>query len=480
MQENNFEKKVQQKMDGLTLSPSGEVWQKIHFELAKKQQKKRGWLIFVLLFMSLAGGGLILIQQHSKTTVRKNDAADNSVVLKNATTIAKAMPEKISKNNRFSTTSEKEGFSHQNKIDKKPIVSNTTNKAIIATIPSNKGFTENEITTTGNTEAIHKRNKTSRRAAPKTIMQVTNAELEKALTEDLPLSLPKEFASFSLLEIENRKNNTCSTIINNEFCKTIPLSIEKAGMRNVIKKEKPGIKNSEKHRNLLFLISFGIGKTATASNYLGATANRIYYDNASSVGNNNGSPGSGNSSLNIPSSIKPATGLFLGFSAAKPLTKKSSLSIGLQYQFIATFINVGQPLVASNGSRSFATGNNNNYSNQYHFVQIPIELSSQLSHFKKHNFFLNAGVSLSQLLQTNALQFDNTAGRYFISNDNFNKTIIGVSVGLSINLLNDNRAPLLFGPSFSYSLTPIAGKGLYDKSNYGFLGIRLQKVLKKK
>ena len=93
---------------------------------------------------------------------------------------------------------------------------------------------------------------------------------------------------------------------------------------------------------------------------------------------------------------------------------------------------------------------------------------------------MNAGVSLSQLLHTNALQFDNTAGRYFISNDYFNTTIIGVSAGLSINLLNDNRAPLLLGPSFSYSLTPVAGKGLYDKSNYGFLGIRLQKVLKKK
>ena len=251
-------------------------------------------------------------------------------------------------------------------------------------------------------------------------------------------------------------------------------------MKNTIKTEKSGNSNLKKHQNVTFLISFGIGKTATASNYLGATANRIYYDNASQVGNNNGNPGSGNSASNFPSSIKPATGLFLGISAGKQIAKRSSVSIGLQYQFIATSINVGQPLVAFNGSRSFAAGNSNNYSNQYHFVQIPIELSSQLSHFKKHNLFLNVGVSLSQLLYTNALQFNNTAGLYFINNDYFNKTIIGVSAGLSINLLNDNEAPLLLGPSFSYSLTPVAGKGLYDKSNYGFLGIRLQKVLKKK
>ncbi len=480
MQENNFEKKVQQTMDGLTLSPSSEVWQKIQFELAKKQHKKRGWLIFILLFICLAGGGLILIQQDTKTTVSKNDAVDNKAALKDATAVAKALPEENILNSKFITPSEKERLIHQKKVDKNQIVNNKTDKAIVSTTPANKGFAAKQIFNSANTEAIYDQRKINKKAAGKTTMQVTNAEFETALAEDLPLSLPKEFASFSLLEIESRKNNTYSTIINNEFCKSVPLLIEKAGMRNVIKKEKPGIKNSEKHRNLLFLISFGIGKTATASNYLGATANRIYYDNASQVGNNNGSPGSGNSASNIPSSIKPSTGILLGFAAAKQIAKKSSLSIGLQYQFTSTSINVGQPIVASDGSKAFAAGNSNNYSNQYHFVQIPIEFSSQLSHFKKHNLFLNVGVSLSQLLHTNALQFDNTAGRYFIRNDYFNKTIIGVSAGLSINILKDNEAPLLLGPSFSYSHTPVAGKGLYDKSNYGFLGIRLQKVLKKK
>lgn len=480
MQENNFEKKVQQKMEGLTLSPSGEVWQKIQFELAKKQYKKRGWLIFILLFICLAGGGLILIQQHSKTAVSKNEAVDNKAALKNATVIAKALPEKISLDNTFNTPSEKKMVIWQNKLDKNPIVNNTTDKTIVSSTPTSKGFKANQISNTTNTEAIYDQRKINKKAAGKTTMQVTAAEFETVLSENLPLSLPKEFASFSLLEIESRKNNTHSTIINDEFCKTIPLLTEKAGIRNVIKKEKPGIKNSEKHRNLLFLISFGIGKTATASNYLGATANRIYYDNASQVGNNGGNPGSGNSASNIPSPIKPATGLFFGVAAAKQIAPKSNLSIGLQYQFTSTSINVGQPIVASDGSKAFATGNSNNYNNQYHFIQIPIELSSQLSHFKKHNLFFNAGVSLAQLLHINALQFDNTAGRYFISNDYFNKTIIGVSAGLSINLLKDNEAPLLLGPSFSYSLTPVAGKGLYDKSNYGFLGIRLQKGLKKK
>ena len=480
MQENNFEKKVQQTMDGLALSPSGEVWKKIQVEIEKKRDKKRRWFIFILFFICLAAGGSIWILQYSKNTVSKNEVSNNNAPINDATALSKALPEEIGVNNKPNTPFETKRLIHQKELDKNQVANNITDKPIASTTPANKRFTPDEISNTGNTEAIYKQKKISRKTTAKTTMQIAEAEVGEVSLVALPTGLSKEVALFSLLEMERLRDITPSIANSNVLYNGLPLLTEKTGMKNTIKTEKSENNNLKKHQNVSFLISFGIGKTATASNYLGATANRIYYNNLSSVGNNNGSSGSGNSSSNIPSYIKPATGLFLGVSAAKPLTKKSSLSIGLQYQFTSTSIYVGQPIVASDGSKTFAVGNSNSYSNQYHFVQIPIELSSQLSHFKKHNLFLNAGVSLSQLLQTNALQFDNTAGRYFRSDDYFNKTIMGVSAGLSINLLKDNEAPLLLGPSFSYTLSSVAGKGLYDKSNYGFLGIRLQKVLKKK
>ena len=480
MQENNFEKKVQQTMDGLALSPSGEVWKKIQVEIEKKRDKKRRWFIFILFFICLVSGGSIWKLQHANTTVNKNEVNNNIAPVNGGIALTKTLPGEVSVNDKATTLSKKKRLIHRKELDENPVVNNTADRANFSTTPANKGFAANKIFNTRNTESIYKQKKISRKTTAKTTMQVTGAEVEEVSLVDLPKVLSKEVALFSLLEIESRKNVTHATIINNEFCKTIPLLTEKAGTKKAINPEKSGKNNLAQHQNISLIISFGIGKTATASNYLGATANRLYYDNASQVGNNNGNPGSGNSASNTPSSIKPATGLFLGISAGKQIAKRSSVSIGLQYQFIATSINVGQPLVAFNGSRSFTAGNSNNYINRYHFIQIPMEFSSQLSHFKKHNLFLNTGVSLSQLLQTNALQFNNTAGGYFISNDYFNKTIIGVAAGLSINLLKDNEAPLLLGPSFSYSLTSVAGKGLYDRSNYGFLGIRLQKVLKKK
>jgi hypothetical protein len=481
MQENNFEKQVQQKMDDLMLSPSGEVWKKLQLELEKKRDKKRGWFFFILIVICLAGGGSIWLSQHQTTTTNdKNDMIHNSTAFNDSLAISKSQPGINKINNRINTQSESEKLIHQNKVDAKPVVSNKTEPSLVSKTLLTKEFNAKPVSGTENIERINKHQKFSRKAAAKTTINVTNAEIEIVLSEDFPIEIQKEFASFSLLEIENRKDISPSINITKDLKKGLPLFNGKADAQDLISKEKSGKSSSGKNKNLSFLISFGIGQSATASNYLGATANRSYYDLASSIGTSGGIPGTGNLRSNIPSSIKPATGFYVGFFGAKKITQKSSLQIGLQYQLTTTSIGVGQAIVAADGSKAFATGNSNSYSNKYHFIQIPIEFSSQLSHFKKHNLYFNAGVSLSQLLHTNALQFNNTASQYFISNDYFNKTIVGLSAGFSINILKDNEAPLLLGPSFSYSLTPLAGKGLYDNSHYGFLGIRLLKVLKNK
>ena len=41
MLENEFEKKVQQKLDALQVQPTDEVWQKIKVQVAQKKQKNR-------------------------------------------------------------------------------------------------------------------------------------------------------------------------------------------------------------------------------------------------------------------------------------------------------------------------------------------------------------------------------------------------------------------------------------------------------
>ncbi len=50
MEQNNFEKTVQQKMDELKIPPSDLVWTNIEKKISKKKKNKR-WYHFIFLFL---------------------------------------------------------------------------------------------------------------------------------------------------------------------------------------------------------------------------------------------------------------------------------------------------------------------------------------------------------------------------------------------------------------------------------------------
>jgi len=55
MEQNNFEKKIQQKLDELKIPPSDAVWENVEKNINKRKDRKK-ILIFFLLFISLASG----------------------------------------------------------------------------------------------------------------------------------------------------------------------------------------------------------------------------------------------------------------------------------------------------------------------------------------------------------------------------------------------------------------------------------------
>ena len=50
MEENKFEKQVQQKMDELKIHPADSVWEKIEARIEKKKHSKRGLFLFIIIF----------------------------------------------------------------------------------------------------------------------------------------------------------------------------------------------------------------------------------------------------------------------------------------------------------------------------------------------------------------------------------------------------------------------------------------------
>src|SRR5258708_5254010 len=56
MPENEFEKKVQQRMEELEFTPSGEVWKEVEYRIRKEKKKRRFFFWLPLLSLALGGG----------------------------------------------------------------------------------------------------------------------------------------------------------------------------------------------------------------------------------------------------------------------------------------------------------------------------------------------------------------------------------------------------------------------------------------
>ena len=86
MQENEFEKKVQQSMEELQLKPSDEVWQNVATAITQKKRNKSFFWIFSSLFFLLIAG--ILGWNYFMNGQGINTAAVKQIDTSNQSTIA--------------------------------------------------------------------------------------------------------------------------------------------------------------------------------------------------------------------------------------------------------------------------------------------------------------------------------------------------------------------------------------------------------
>ena len=120
----------------------------------------------------------------------------------------------------------------------------------------------------------------------------------------------------------------------------------------------------------------------------------------------------------------------------------------------------------------------NTYHNYYHFLEVPISLKVQLSS-KKVPLYWDAGVLISQLISSNALQLNDASAAYSQNNSFFNKLQTGFSTGFSASLFSKRKTSVLIGPYIYYGSSKVAHEGLYKDQHFTFVSLRTQVSLKK-
>ena len=68
--------------------------------------------------------------------------------------------------------------------------------------------------------------------------------------------------------------------------------------------------------------------------------------------------------------------------------------------------------------------------NNFKFIELPVQLKVRLGKGNTFPVFWTGGITLSQLINSNALQFDPYTATYYKNNSLFNKTQIGLNTGL--------------------------------------------------
>ena len=483
MPENEFEKEVQQKMDGFKLRPNDAIWKTVSAKIVQQKGRSRKVILTIILLCCFLMTTLIIsdVQQKysagNKTAVNVmlsnkeiNDASIKSNNLPSAEINIEAI--KNDSGRKGDSVREQTSDEHLNKVQEQVVEQKS--------LPG--------LTKPVNQHHVIQHQRTLYAAGKKSVSTQAGTA-EEIATHSFSIAENSQ----TELQKQNRNEASNPVLAGNKMTDTNIVLADRKVDHEEIKSDTPAItiavkKIESKTKNKWNAgIIIMAGQSSTASGYLASAANSSYADYLFLPGsvsqNNNNADNSArfdqlNSSPYSPSKIKPGAGFTLGISVSKKLSAKSNFIGGINYKTFTTNKAIGGDS-SVNGVVRYGIGNANTYHNKFHFIEIPLAVQIQIADIKKHPLLLEGGISFSHLISSKALQYDINQNKYYIDNKLLNKIIIGFTAGLSVNLANKNMPALLVGPQFYYSATRTAGSGLYTKTHYSFVGMKLQKMLKK-
>lgn len=214
---------------------------------------------------------------------------------------------------------------------------------------------------------------------------------------------------------------------------------------------------------------------------------------------------------NKPASLKMGLAWSAGGFAQKKISSRVSLSAGIQYSFFSQKTQVGKyfrnAISVSNANydqvvygywqgrnssfsqQSLLNSASSNYSpgwptmqdwtNKYHFIEVPVKIHWRMTREDQLPLILDGGLSIAQLLSTNALHYDGSNDVYYKDFSYFNKTQVGITTGLNIELFGESNHPVWIGPTIKYQLSNLLKSDLSGGQHLWQFGVGAKVFLKK-
>jgi hypothetical protein len=480
MSDHKFEEQVRQKLSDLKLTPTPESWEIIENEIRERRRRRAPIFWLPLLLLGLGAGGYFIL----KPTFRNTSIAAKETVAvhpEQRSGAPTANDDKITAKSQSS----------QNSDEPKP--STTTSSTSINSEPQLPGTSAAEADNhvvrhrskhltpaTKNALASHEPSITATKEPTPEKNEEThpedNAEAkeddvqpeEQAVVDSEPSDANKPEADEAAIA-SNKKDVT-------PIQETAKPAEQKKQDKSIRKKWSFGVTafagvsaiNEGKFMNFS---SAQVENVAAIPDFANVDPNALY----------NGPP---------PSELYAGFGFSVGAIAKRELSKRFSLSGGVNYLQLNTRTKVGYkmnnrqivsgPLGYNAVTTYYLPTDNyvNEYKNRYHFIEVPVTLHTRLNKSQKLPVYWNLGVSTTVLLSSTALHYDRTTGVYYKDDALLNQVQAGLTTGFSFSLFNKTKRPLWLGPTARYNISPVLKKDVSASKNFMGLGLDLRWYLK--
>jgi len=524
MPANEFEKQVQKQLDDFQLKPSASVWKKVEEQI---RQKKRRRIIFFFL-LPVVAGLLTYTAYYFLLTGQKTGLPKQAVVEKSERSLT------TDKDNTPPTTGQQPAIlpSYGNDKGSKPGKKETIQKQqadniqkVQTPIPSD------------NVPPARRTNKTKKQddqiakvmvksgaslidnsAPEKKDVPAGSDKTKKAIIKKDPIERPAKtndptdgpgidpkdsvFAKKAIAtdQIQNQTSKTdvpIDALVGNPT-KPVPEKTDSFKTEDLIKtgnketkKETVGKKTVTRPKIKWGIdLSTGITSSQTSLFSLNKSYNAVnvaYNSPAAAVGSYPGR------SLTLPpSSAKAGPAFRVGVFGEFQLSKRSCISLGLQYAYASNRIKTGTAIandtvLLSPSINNFVPGivdqvyrgpQQNSYINSYHFVSMPIEYHWQINKSKKLPVQWSVGIAPGYLLATDALVYSSSfGGIYYYDQKAINRFHLSAGTGLSVRLTGKKGMAYRLGPELSFDTRKLNNNSYQKSQHFVYWGLRARLLL---
>ncbi|MFT3843945.1 MAG: outer membrane beta-barrel protein [Lacibacter sp.] len=440
MHNNEFEKKVELRLEELSFSPSHVVWDKVELQL--KQQKRRRrfffwWLPLAVLCTGTAGW-------FAYTVYTSNSKPENKAV---AYEQLQNTENKTSTQPVTAVTNEKQASDADNSIPE--------NKAV----PDNKKTAEETFKKPEQQPAVRQKETI---AVFKPVGKHKKETIVKTKEEKLPASDIAETTNDETVKTTVQESKKDDQLISQDSsAQSAIVNVEEQQQQKQADSSiSVQTENPVKKKRVEWYARLGAG-ASTMSQFSTDVFSPFAADRSNS--GTQASPGTGSSIGSGPSAIKPGVGFSAGVQLRTIAKKRSSFSAGLNYGFYSTSIKTGSMVysntqfnvsnynsVVSNYMRS---GDSSMFQNRYHFIELPVLYHLQLTKPQKRPFVLNTGLSYNYLIASNANYYSGQPGAYYYDRNLFNRSQLRFHIGLSSSFIKKEKYPLQVGLHYQFGLS---------------------------